>query len=272
MLHLSRYDMSNSEDNTNTTIDSNSGTDGTTSTSTIELTSPSIATNNDNVESFGSNDNISTTSNSPATTIRQRRMMTSSTSTNPDQLSTRWEQKANLDAIISQNTTLNSTASKAPMRTVSYELYDSKFCNARKTSIQIAVGTYYHQNKCVLFLRSSIFGIGFVTASIGFFIAWCCDKLSQFALVGVNVDMDKNVYGNYLGWSILFALLAFIPIAFIRPVASGSGISEAKAVLNGIQIPACTELLSAACKGISVIFAVASSLPVGLEGPLIFIG
>ena len=268
--------MSNSEDNTNTTIEnSNSGTDGT--SSTIELTtSPSIATNNDdadnNVESFGRNDNNSTTSNSPTTTIRQRRMMTSTTSTNPDQLSTRWEQKANLDAIISQNTTLNSTASKAPMRTVSYELYDSKFWNARKTSIQNAVGTYVHQNKCILFLRSSIFGIGFVTASVGFFISWCCEKLSQFALVGVNVDMDKNVYGNYLGWSILFTLLAFIPIAFIRPVASGSGIAEAKAVLNGIKIPACTELLSAACKGISVIFAVASSLPVGLEGPLIFIG
>jgi len=265
--------MSNSEDNTNTTIDnSNSGTDGT--SSTIELTSsPSIASNDDgdsNVESFGSNDNDA--SNSPATTIRQRRMMTSTTSTNPDQLSTKWEQKANLDAIISQNTTFNSTASKAPMRTVSYELYDSKFWNARKLSIQHAVGTYVHQNKCILFLRSSIFGIGFVTASVGFFISWCCEKLSQFALVGVNVDMDKNVYGNYLGWSILFALLAFIPIAFIRPVASGSGIAEAKAVLNGIKIPACTELLSAACKGISVIFAVASSLPVGLEGPLIFIG
>ena len=34
----------------------------------------------------------------------------------------------------------------------------------------------------------------------------------------------------------------------------------------------CTDLVTAACKGISVIFAASASLPIGLEGPLIFIG
>jgi len=245
--------------------------------SSIELTTPSTAVSDDvaNVDIF-SNKNES---NSPITT-RRRRIITSTTSTNPDQLSTKWEQEQNLNAIIiSQHPTLNSHASKAPMRTVSYETYDSKLWSARKLSIKSAVGTYYHQNKCKLFLRSSIFGIGFVTASIGYFISWASEKVSntylQYNLGDNGVienDMTVQVYGNYLGWSILFAILAFIPVAFIRPVAAGSGIAEAKAVLNGIQIPACTELLSAACKGVSIIFAVASSLPVGLEGPLIFIG
>lgn len=58
----------------------------------------------------------------------------------------------------------------------------------------------------------------------------------------------------------------------IAPVSGGSGIAEAKAILNGIIIPRCTDLSSALCKAISVICSVAASLPAGLEGPMIFLG
>ena len=43
-------------------------------------------------------------------------------------------------------------------------------------------------------------------------------------------------------------------------------------VLNGIVLPKATDLTTALCKAISVIFSGAASLPVGLEGPMIFMG
>lgn len=58
----------------------------------------------------------------------------------------------------------------------------------------------------------------------------------------------------------------------IAPVSGGSGIAEAKALLNGIIVPRCTDLSTALCKAISVICSVAASLPAGLEGPMIFLG
>ena len=66
-------------------------------------------------------------------------------------------------------------------------------------------------------------------------------------------------------------MIAFLPVA-IAPVSGGSGIAEAKAVLNGIIVPRCTDLSTALCKAISVICSVAASLPAGLEGPMIFLG
>ena len=179
------------------------------------------------------------------------------------------------------------------MRTVSYELYDSEVWNRRKVDIQrreggdgddgTAHGAHNagesHQRRRRNILRLAVFGIGLVTASVGYVVARASEFLAGSYLpylgtddIGADSDMTGAVYGKYLGFSLLFALASFVPVALIRPVAAGSGIAEAKAVLNGIKIPNCTEILSAACKGVSVVFAVASALPAGLEGPLIFIG
>lgn len=119
------------------------------------------------------------------------------------------------------------------------------------------------------------FWVGIVTAIVKFFIVWLADHLSSWYVSLLSPDgihVTAKVYGRYLGFSLLFSLLALLPVALLRPVAAGSGVAEAKAVLNGIKIPYCTQLSSAACKAISLIFAVPSSLPVGVEGPLIFIG
>lgn len=80
-----------------------------------------------------------------------------------------------------------------------------------------------------------------------------------------------NAFGCFLGLNLLFVAIAFLPVTH-RPLSGGSGIAEAKATLNGIILPTCTDLLTALCKAISVIFAQSASLPIGLEGPLIFIG
>lgn len=56
----------------------------------------------------------------------------------------------------------------------------------------------------------------------------------------------------------------FTHLTFVS--CEGSGIAEAKATLNGVITPNCTSLLTALCKGLSVIMSVSASLPAGLEG------
>ena len=126
--------------------------------------------------------------------------------------------------------------------------------------------------------RLSLVGIGVAVATIGFLINLTADVLLDLKLrfaLGDEAD-EAHVVGKAMFWrwvlpSIAAALLACVPVA-IRPVAAGSGIAEAKAVLNGIHVYQCTELATAACKAASVVLATVASLPCGLEGPLIFIG
>ena len=187
-----------------------------------------------------------------------------------------------------------------PIDTVSYERYDTELWNERKAQIVAKErgrtrqsssstrkicfantkgsggGGSAHQRQCQIWLRLTVFGIGFATSCIGYFIIYTSEKLAESLVpyLGLNGEFQPNPwsYARYVGFSVLFALMALLPIALIRPVAAGSGIAEAKAVLNGIKIPCCTELASAACKAVSLIFAEATALPIGLEGPLIFIG
>jgi chloride channel 7 len=67
-------------------------------------------------------------------------------------------------------------------------------------------------------------------------------------------------------------VLASLPAAFVAPGASGSGISEVKAVLNGLKLPQILRFKTLVCKVFGNIFAVASGLPVGKEGPMIHSG
>jgi len=113
--------------------------------------------------------------------------------------------------------------------------------------------------------------IGFLSSCVGFCVSIGSDKLLEAKInFTTNAVGDPAHFGEFIGFNLAFAFIAFLPVAY-RPVSAGSGIAEAKAVLNGIVVPQCTELLSALMKAISVIFTGAASLPVGLEGPMIFI-
>lgn len=125
--------------------------------------------------------------------------------------------------------------------------------------------------------RLSLVGIGVAVAAVGFVVNVASETLLDLKLryaLGEKANESLVDWDSFWKWvipSILAALLAFVPVA-IRPVAAGSGIAEAKAVLNGIHVFQCTELSTAACKAMSVVLATVASLPCGLEGPLIFIG
>ena len=80
-------------------------------------------------------------------------------------------------------------------------------------------------------------------------ISWALRQSAKGSQLGTG-------FAIFLGMNLLFAVCAFLPVAY-RVNSAGSGIAEAKAVLNGVVIPQCTDLTTAACKAVSTISAVA---------------
>ena len=76
----------------------------------------------------------------------------------------------------------------------------------------------------------------------------------------------------WAGSSCLLVLIASCIVVFIEPAASSSGLPEVMAYLNGIQLKKGLGRRVVVCKYLSCLFAVASGLPVGPEGPMIHLG
>ena len=94
-----------------------------------------------------------------------------------------------------------------------------------------------------------------------------------------HADVEQNsswhVFAAPVGFiaiSVLYACLASIPISFIEPAAGGSGITEIKAILNGVDLPGVLRFKALACKVVGVVFSVASGLACGKEGPMVMAG
>ena len=71
---------------------------------------------------------------------------------------------------------------------------------------------------------------------------------------------------SYVGINLAYVLVAALLVAWVEPVARGSGIPEIKCYLNGVAIPRVVRVLTMVCKGVGVMFSVAGGLPVGKEG------
>lgn len=107
-----------------------------------------------------------------------------------------------------------------------------------------------------------VVSIGACMAVIGILVSRTADELLdrklESSLKWLEYDANDQTpshfwyYGlaQHVLTSAVLALLAFAPVAFC-PVSGGSGIAEAKAVLNGVVIENCTSLTTALCKAIS---------------------
>lgn len=87
--------------------------------------------------------------------------------------------------------------------------------------------------------------------------------------------MSGELYIPYLLWAICNAVPVFIGsvlVAYIEPVAAGSGIPQVKCYLNGIKIPRVVRVKTLIVKSVGVICSVVGGLAGGKEGPMIHSG
>ena len=88
-------------------------------------------------------------------------------------------------------------------------------------------------------------------------------------------DSLSNVATAYLlfaSLSLAFAVAGALVVAYVEPLAAGSGLPELKAYINGVNLPRLLRFKTLAAKLLGLPLAMAGGLPVGFEGPMAHIG
>ncbi|KAM9304915.1 H(+)/Cl(-) exchange transporter 7 [Gastrophryne carolinensis] len=122
--------------------------------------------------------------------------------------------------------------------------------------------------------------IGILTGLIACFIDIVVEKLAnvKYQVIKHNIDKFTEKGGlsfSLLLWATLNAVIVVVGsllVAFIEPVAAGSGIPQIKCYLNGVKIPHVVRLKTLVVKVCGVILSVVGGLAVGKEGPMIHSG
>uniref|UniRef100_A0A0K8T5F2 Chloride channel protein n=1 Tax=Lygus hesperus TaxID=30085 RepID=A0A0K8T5F2_LYGHE len=115
---------------------------------------------------------------------------------------------------------------------------------------------------------------------VGVIIDIAIDKLGIIKYGIIKEALDKCVtedclYEPYLIWMGLnmgFILIGSFMVAYIEPVAAGSGIPQVKCYLNGVKIPRLVRLKTLFVKAAGVVCTVVGGLTAGKEGPMIHTG
>ncbi|XP_047023936.1 H(+)/Cl(-) exchange transporter 7-like [Helicoverpa armigera] len=122
--------------------------------------------------------------------------------------------------------------------------------------------------------------IGIITALIAFFIDICIEEFSKIKYRELKKSVDTYViqdrlYIPYLLWVLSNICIVFIGsmlVAYVEPVAAGSGIPQVKCYLNGVKVPRVVRIKTLIVKAVGVITAVVGGLAGGKEGPMIHSG
>ncbi|XP_018414110.1 PREDICTED: H(+)/Cl(-) exchange transporter 7 [Nanorana parkeri] len=122
--------------------------------------------------------------------------------------------------------------------------------------------------------------IGILTGLIACFIDIMVELLAGFKYQVIKSNIDKFTEKGGLSFSLLLwavfnaaiVMIGSLPVAFVEPVAAGSGIPQIKCFLNGVKIPHVVRLKTLVVKVWGVIMSVVGGLAVGKEGPMIHSG
>ncbi|KAM5152398.1 H(+)/Cl(-) exchange transporter 7 isoform 2-T4 [Mantella aurantiaca] len=122
--------------------------------------------------------------------------------------------------------------------------------------------------------------IGILTGLIACFIDIAVEQLAGFKYQAIKSNIDKftekgGLSFSLLLWAFLNAIIVMfgsLIVAFVEPVAAGSGIPQIKCFLNGVKIPHVVRLKTLLVKVVGVILSVVGGLAVGKEGPMIHSG
>lgn len=122
--------------------------------------------------------------------------------------------------------------------------------------------------------------IGMVTALIACLIDISIEELSLVKYAYLSQYVDKYVtqgklYIPYLYWVLFNIVPVFIGstlVAYVEPVAGGSGIPQVKCYLNGVKVPRVVRIKTLVVKSVGVVCSVVGGLAGGKEGPMIHCG
>ncbi|XP_056393076.1 H(+)/Cl(-) exchange transporter 7 isoform X1 [Hyla sarda] len=122
--------------------------------------------------------------------------------------------------------------------------------------------------------------IGILTGLIACFIDIMVEQLAGVKYQVIKNNIDKFTEKGGLSFSLLLwatlnvviVMFGSLIVAFIEPVAAGSGIPQIKCFLNGVKIPHVVRLKTLVVKVCGVILSVVGGLAVGKEGPMIHSG
>ena len=124
------------------------------------------------------------------------------------------------------------------------------------------------------------FIIGIWCGCIALLIHFFTQRLTQwkFTTLYLLIEQEKSsgappgtAFVFYTLCNLILVTFAWVTV-YIEPLAGGSGIPEIKCYLNGLNIPRIVRMKTLLCKAVGIIFAVASGLPLGKEGPMVHIG
>ncbi|XP_018323894.1 H(+)/Cl(-) exchange transporter 7 isoform X1 [Agrilus planipennis] len=123
--------------------------------------------------------------------------------------------------------------------------------------------------------------IGICTALVACIIDISIEELSYIKYGTLSRYVDKYItQGNklYIPY-FLYVLFNIIPVAigatlvaYVEPIAAGSGIPQVKCYLNGVKVPNVVRFKTLVVKSIGVVCSVVGGLAGGKEGPMIHSG
>lgn len=122
--------------------------------------------------------------------------------------------------------------------------------------------------------------IGLFTALVACVIDISIEELSHIKYAKLSSYVDRYVtqgalYIPFFCWILFNIIPVFIGsvlVAYVEPIAAGSGIPQVKCYLNGVKVPRVVRIKTLFVKSIGVICSVVGGLAGGKEGPMIHSG
>lgn len=120
-----------------------------------------------------------------------------------------------------------------------------------------------------------VFVVGIVVGCVGAFVLVLSRALLDWKFNTTHNLIDEGEWAGAFFSHVCFSLF-FVGIAttlgYIEPKSTGSGISEVKVYLNGVNLKGFLNPRAVVVKAIGVCFSVASGLPIGKKAPMVHVG
>ena len=116
---------------------------------------------------------------------------------------------------------------------------------------------------------------GVVIAFTGVFVQVFTEKMTEWKLESTYKLIEENNWGGaFFGYIFISIFLGGCAgyLCWLEPLASGSGIPEIKAYLNGVNLSKVVRMRVLFAKVLGMCFSCSAGLPLGKEGPMIHAG